>query len=260
MSAPVYQFLITRTDNRPNKPFAFLLADYITVHMTGNRNIGAGAYQHALWAYNSAPHSWHFTGDDGEIWQSLEEIEQGWHAGDGLDGTGNTRSIGWEICMNADIDQETAYDIAAWHIAELRRRGHGRLGIVQHNHWTGKNCPELIRAELGRWERFLKQVEDYEMATNEELQDRIERLERITTGIGEVASYDFWAGQIAERTLDGRIKYLEIRLRGLVDEHGQLKDEVEMQVNALASRVGDLEEGDAGDGFTIELVARRAPG
>lgn len=208
MNPPVHQLLIVRTDNRPNTPFAGGIADYITVHMTGNRSIGAGAYEHARWVYYEAPYSWHFTGDDGEIWQHLAETEQGWHAGDGIDGPGNTRSIGWEICMNADIDQEKAYDIAAWHIAELRRRGHGRLGIVQHHHWTGKNCPELIRAEPGRWERFLKQVEDYEMATNEELQGRIERLERIIAG-GEQGAIGYDYGRAIAGTVDDRLVRLE---------------------------------------------------
>lgn len=175
---PLRQLLVTRTGNRPNRPFAGGLAAFITIHQTGNPRPNADAHAHARWMARQAPYSWHATIDDREVWQSLDWGEQGWHAGDGAGGPGNTTSIGLEICMHEGIDEAAADLNAAWLTARLRLDGHGYEGIVQHNHWTGKNCPALIRAEPGRWERFLEQVarlEEYETRTR--LEDRMTRLE-----------------------------------------------------------------------------------
>jgi len=175
---PLHQLLVTRTDNRPNRPFAGGLAAFITIHQTGNPRPTANARAHARWMARQAPYSWHATIDDREVWQSLDWGEQGWHAGDGAGGPGNTTSIGLEICMHEGIDEAAADRNAAWLAARLRLAGHGYEGIVQHNHWTGKDCPALIRAEPGRWERFLEQVarfEEFETLTR--LEDRFARLE-----------------------------------------------------------------------------------
>lgn len=158
---PFHQMLLQRTENRPNRLFPGGSADRITVHMTGNRKTGADAANHAAWHYNSAPYSWHSSVDDFEIWQQLLWIEQGYHAGDG-GGQGNLESIGVEICMNEGIDQEKAYKNAALLVGWLRRQGHGKQGVVQHNYWTGKDCPEIIRHTPGRWDRFLEQVRFFE--------------------------------------------------------------------------------------------------
>ena len=176
--------LLARTNNRPNARFRNGLADYITVHMTGNRTAGADAAAHASWHFTSAPYSWHCTVDDSEAWQQLDWGEQGWHAGDGS-GAGNTSSIGLEICMNAGIDQEAAYANGAQVVRELLAMGHGRLGVVQHNHWTGKDCPELIRHEPGRWERFLKQVKEEDMAADP-------RVDALIAALGGQEEIDKW--------------------------------------------------------------------
>ncbi len=176
---PVHQLLLTRTENRPNRPFAGGLAAFITIHQTGNPRPTADAHAHARWMAREAPYSWHATIDDHEVWQSLDWSEQGWHAGDGAGGPGNTTSIGLEICMNEGIDEAAADLNAAWLTARLRLDGHGHEGVVQHSHWTGKNCPALIRAEPGRWERFLEQVARFEeQATRTALEDRMTRLEQ----------------------------------------------------------------------------------
>lgn len=157
----IHQLLVTRTDNQPNVRFPGGTADRITIHNTGNRGVGADAAAHARWMYTSASYSWHVTVDDREAWQSIPWEMQGWHAGDG-GGAGNIESIGIEIAMHAGIDQEQAYENAAWLVAWLRQQGHGALGVVQHNYWTGKDCPELIRHEAGKWEWFLGRVAYYE--------------------------------------------------------------------------------------------------
>lgn len=175
---PLRQLLVTRTENRPNRPFAGGLAAFITIHQTGNPRPSADAHAHARWMARQAPYSWHATIDDREVWQSLDWGEQGWHAGDGAGGPGNATSIGLEICMQEGIDEAAADLNAAWLTARLRLDGHGYEAIVQHNHWTGKNCPALIRAEPGRWERFLEQVARFEESeARTRLEHRVTRLE-----------------------------------------------------------------------------------
>jgi len=187
----INQMLLVRTDNRPNEPFADGKAAYVTVHMTGNAAPGANAYRHALWLYNLAEYSWHLTVDDAEIWQSLLETEQGWHAGDGLNGPGNTMSIAVEICMNSDIDQEAAYVLGARLVAYLLSRGHGYKGIVQHNYWTGKDCPQLIRAVPGKWEWFLSKVEEFsDVGMTLEERAKLDRIERLLGGEQKVIDWD----------------------------------------------------------------------
>ena len=185
----IRELLLTRTDNRPNKPFEGGLAAFITIHQTGNPKPGADAHAHARWMAREAPYSWHATIDDREVWRSLGWGEQGWHAGDGADGPGNATSIGLEICVNEDGDGPAAVRNAAWLVARLRAEGHGREGVVQHNHWTGKDCPMQIRAERGGWERFLDQVERFEeLHARASLEERIARLEQRVAALELIAA------------------------------------------------------------------------
>lgn len=62
------------------------------------------------------------------------------------------KSIGIEICENAEGNFEQAVENAQWLIRKLM----GDFGIplsnvVPHKHWSGKDCPRKL---LGRWEQF----------------------------------------------------------------------------------------------------------
>ena len=84
---------------RRNRPGYKLTPKYITIHDTANTQTGADARAHANYLKNSPnlEASWHFTVDDKVIIQHLPLSENGWHAGDGANGTGNRQSIGIEI-------------------------------------------------------------------------------------------------------------------------------------------------------------------
>lgn len=85
-----------------NRPGNTMKPLYITVHNTSNSAKGANSASHAAFvARSSTGVSWHYTVDDQVIYQHLPLNENGWHAGDGR-GTGNMKSIGIEICENAD--------------------------------------------------------------------------------------------------------------------------------------------------------------
>ncbi len=133
---------------------------WITIHDTGNSNQGANAENHAKYLRSGqASASWHFTVDDKQIIQHLPLDIIGWHAGDGGNGPGNRSSIGIEICENKDGDRVRAEANAAKLVAYLMKLFSLEIErVVQHNRWSGKNCPRVIRARPGGWEGFLKEV------------------------------------------------------------------------------------------------------
>ena len=146
--------------NRPGYP---LTPRYITIHDTANTNAGADAKAHAGYvkgdAAASIPASWHFTVDDTVIMQHLPLNENGWHAGDGSNGPGNRQSIGIEICENRDGNRARAEKNAAWLTAKLLRDySLGLDRVKQHHHWSGKNCPRVLRGRASGWNSFLEAV------------------------------------------------------------------------------------------------------
>lgn len=145
--------------NKFTRPGTAMNPQYITVHETGNTSAGATALAHAKLQQNgnSRQASWHFTVDDGDtIYQSIPTNEIGYHAGDGS-GDGNRKSIGIEICINSDGNFTKAKENAAWLIDYLMDKYNIPIDrVVQHSHWSGKNCPANIRKE--GWDKFIALV------------------------------------------------------------------------------------------------------
>lgn len=145
-----------------------MVPEYITIHETANTTVGANAEMHGRYMRSQAAIdrevTWHFTVDDKEIRQHLPLDINGWHAGDGRHGTGNRRSIGIEMCVNADGDFTATQRLTTRLVAHLINTMPSLRPfpecVVQHNRWSGKDCPRQIRATLGAWERFLQWVEE----------------------------------------------------------------------------------------------------
>ena len=155
MAVSIIEQIIPSTN--ANRPGGNYTKSYITIHETGNKDAGAGAKNHANWLSNGANGEigYHYTVDDHEIYHHIPDNEKAWHAGDGGLGTGNLHSIGIELCVNADGDFEQTKKNAAWLVAKLMKDNSIPIGnVVQHNHWSGKNCPQTIR-ETGTWDAFL---------------------------------------------------------------------------------------------------------
>lgn len=138
---------------------------WIVIHETGNTDPGASAKSHAEYikrvaAANVLYLSWHYTVDDSIIYHHMPDNEIGWHAGDGnKDDGGNYAGIGIEICVNPESDFERARDNAASLVADLLLRHRLPLSAVrQHYHFSGKNCPKIMR-EQGLWDSFLQAVQ-----------------------------------------------------------------------------------------------------
>ncbi|MEX2425224.1 MAG: N-acetylmuramoyl-L-alanine amidase [Thermomicrobiaceae bacterium] len=153
-----------------NRPGNAMTPERITVHDTGNPNHGANAEMHRRFVNGGGgPESvsWHYTVDDREIIQHLPLNEHGWHAGDGGNGSGNRRSIGIEVCVNADSDWATTMRNTAKLVAHLQEEfGYPDSCIVQHNHWSGKNCPARMRGNGGQgWREFLMMIPEEKSET-----------------------------------------------------------------------------------------------
>ena len=134
--------------NTFTRPGIKMNPEYITIHETDNTAKGANDEAHARLQYNgnSRQASWHFQVDDDSIYQSLPTNEVGWHAGDG-NGSGNMKSIGIEICVNSDGNFKKAVENAAWltkHLMDTLKIPLSK--VVQHNRWSGKNCPRNLRS------------------------------------------------------------------------------------------------------------------
>lgn len=145
-----------------NRPGTGITPKFITIHNTDNATAGADARAHGRYLAGADARarkvSWHFTVDDQRVCQHLGTGELGWHAGSG---PGNRQSVGIEICMNAGIDQAAANRRAAHLTALLLHDLDLPLSaVVQHHHWTGKDCPRLLRQGNG-WPTFIAAVQAF---------------------------------------------------------------------------------------------------
>lgn len=130
---------------------------YITIHETANTTKGANAQAHANLQSRGFSASFHWQVDDKEAIQSFPHTVRCWHAGDGR-GRGNYESIGIEICVNSDGDFKKAVQNAAKLVRQIMRQENIPIqNVVQHNHWSGKNCPTNLRKGRG-WADFIQEV------------------------------------------------------------------------------------------------------
>lgn len=134
----------------------------ITVHQTGNIDTTAKANHNYMKNINrsgSRIASWHYTVDDKDIYQALPSNNKAYHAGNA---TGNSTSIGIEICMFTDKErQRKAYENALALIKILMQYYNlSTNDIKQHYNWTKKDCPTWLRSgKYGyNWQWFKKQL------------------------------------------------------------------------------------------------------
>ena len=134
---------------------------YITIHETGNKNRGANALNHAKYINSGSSATWHYTVDDKQIIQHYEDSVQCWHSGDGR-GDGNLNSIGIEMCVNSDgnFNKTIANTIELVHYL-MNKHNIPITNVVQHNKWSGKNCPSNIRSGKPiSWGGFINMIKN----------------------------------------------------------------------------------------------------
>lgn len=131
---------------------------YLTIHETANKSRGANAQAHANLQTNGSVRvaSWHYQVDDTQAIQSFKHSVVCYHAGTSA---GNRKSIGMEICVNSDGNFTQAKENAAQLAAKiLREEGLSVERMVQHNYWSGKNCPTNLRNS--GWKAFVARVRE----------------------------------------------------------------------------------------------------
>ena len=140
---------------------------YITIHETGNKNNGANALNHAKYINNGSSATWHYTVDDKQIIQHYEDSVQCWHCGDGR-GDGNLNSIGIEMCVNSDGNFNKTIDNTIELVKHLMNKHNIPIeNVVQHNKWSGKNCPSNIRSGKPiTWNTFINKIKNKPIENN----------------------------------------------------------------------------------------------
>ncbi len=72
---------------------------------------------------------------------------------------GNNNSVGIEMCVNVSSDVYDTWQRTGQLVADIcLRNGLGLDRVKEHNTWSGKNCPQSIRAGQ-YWDEFMKMVE-----------------------------------------------------------------------------------------------------
>lgn len=132
--------------------------DYITIHETANTSNGANADMHAEFINNGSEETWHYTVDDKKAVQHYYHTTCCWHAGTD---EGNYNSIGIEICVNQDGDYKKALKNAVSLVKKIKKQENISANhVVQHNFWSGKDCPMLLREGTHgmTWNEFMNRV------------------------------------------------------------------------------------------------------
>ena len=175
--------LMVPAGKHARKKMKKMVPTYITIHSTYNKARGANAKAHARGLYNGnhkSTHnsrgylSWHFTIDDGALYQSIPCNETGEHAD--YEGKGNQKSIAIEMCENSDGSWSRTMDRTARFTAALMKEYNIPLNhVVPHQHWRQirysdgkdlghKNCPHLLMdgGKPGpKWRAFMAKIEKY---------------------------------------------------------------------------------------------------
>ena len=145
----------------------------ITVHNTNDINTAAGTtaaeqYTRATYNGNMGGVVVHYYVHESDIWQLLDNSEQGWHATDGASRRKSQRGGNDTIGGNVDTiaiecigDKATSEDTTAKLVAYLCAK-HGLnpgTDVYAHKYfYPSKNCPAYI---LPHWSTFLSNVKKY---------------------------------------------------------------------------------------------------
>ena len=176
---PIIQDILPYTDGNTRTGIMKRSTQYVVVHDTGSPSAGADATMHNNYIKSLNANtgedrvvSWHFTIDDKLCYQHLPLDEVAWHAGDGSHvygdvyynstykkedciGGGNYNGIGIESCVHNGTDYTYTMRRLAKLVASLLVKYNlGIDRVKQHWHFSGKNCPQVMR-ESHRWNELI---------------------------------------------------------------------------------------------------------
>ena len=138
--------------------------EYITIHNTEDINEAVGTsdaeqYARATFNNNMGDVVVHYYIDETDCWHILADDTVGWHAADGANGPGNTKSVAIEIIMDGsgkDYDRKAEERGALLAAILLHRYGLGIDRLKTHRDWyPRKYCPAYI---LPHWDDFVSKV------------------------------------------------------------------------------------------------------
>jgi N-acetylmuramoyl-L-alanine amidase CwlA len=209
--------------SNPNRYYGRNPCNYITIHQTGNTNRGADARMHGKYIDNGAPVTWHFTVDDKRAVQHLNTRVQGWHAGSGK---GNRESIGVELCVNSDGDYIKTIENAVELVKKLMYDHNIPASqVVQHNYWSGKDCPRQIRDGKGgiTWGKFISMVSGSKVT-------QVSKETAVTTDSVDI-------DQLVKDTLAGKYGNGDERKRKLGKHYSEVQRRINNQILGSSSTV-----------------------
>lgn len=139
-----------------------MVPEFLTIHNTAND--ASALAEISFMVGNGDEVSYHWAVDDEQAIQGIEHNRNGWHSGDGGNGTGNRKSIGIEICYSLTPgnpkyakSEDNGAKLAA---IILHQYDWGIDRIRKHQDWSGKYCPHRILGN-GNWEGFKTKVQEY---------------------------------------------------------------------------------------------------
>lgn len=134
--------------------------EFIVVHNTSNDAPASNEVKYMISNDNQV--SFHYAVDDKEVIQGIPTNRNAWHAGDGVNGKGNRKGIGVEICYSKSGGSkfDEAEKNAAQFVASLlKERGWGIDKVKKHQDFANKYCPH--RTLDKGWNRFLDMVKSH---------------------------------------------------------------------------------------------------
>lgn len=140
--------------------------EYITIHETANKGVGADADAHANFINNGAMETWHYTVDSEKAVCHYYHTTSCWACGTY---DGNTRSISIEMCVNSDGNYlKTLQNTIELVQKIMKEENIPASRVVQHNYWSGKHCPTLLREGNSgmNWNQFITKVKGGKVETS----------------------------------------------------------------------------------------------
>lgn len=110
---------------------------------------------------NNSVTGYHIAIDDKEAIELIPLNRMAFHAGDGLNGKGNRKYIGIEICYSKSGGEKykESEENAVHLIAKMLYERNWTISRVKkHEDFSGKNCPHRILDEK-RWNSFIKRIQ-----------------------------------------------------------------------------------------------------
>lgn len=174
--------------------------EYITFHNTANDASALGEIAYMTGNKNAT--SYHVAIDDKNAVEAIPFRRMAWHCGDSLNGTGNRKSIGIEVCYSKSggAKYKAAEANAIDYIARvLVQYGWGVERVKWHRDWSGKNCPHRVFAE-GREKEVLQAIAERVKELKQPIQPKEEKAVAKTATTSNAPSK--WAKADVEKAVE----------------------------------------------------------